>query len=153
MFCANLRLNWGDQYRLKKMEQLPLMTVVFVLCALMPTTASHKLLHAGELINRENAKISLGQLKNNHNSVILYNVILVVVTGFCPVVVIEAGIRVSVYPAKYLSSGDWVKMSWQYVSYPSVYDWIGVYSPPLDDLYLIDPTVQAPIKVQVCCAT
>lgn len=61
----------------------------------------------------------------------------------------ETGIRVSVYPAKYLTSGDWVKMSWQYVSSPSIYDWIGVYSPPLDDIYLINPSVQAPIKVQV----
>ena len=55
----------------------------------------------------------------------------------------------NVYPAKYLSSGDWVKMSWQYVSSPSVYDWIGVYSPPLNDIYVINPTLQAPIKVQV----
>ena len=44
-------------------------------------------------------------------------------------------------------------MSWQYVSSPSVDDWIGVYSPPLDDIYLINPSVQAPIKVQVACPT
>ena len=61
----------------------------------------------------------------------------------------ETGIKVNVYPAKYLSSGDWVKMSWQYVSNPSVYDWIGVYSPPLDDIYVINPSLHAPIKVQV----
>ena len=62
---------------------------------------------------------------------------------------VESSIKVNVYPANYLTSGDWVKMSWQYVSNPSVYDWIGVYSPPLDDIYLINPSVQAPVKVQV----
>ena len=45
------------------MEQLSLVTAFAVLCILLPTTVSHKLLHAGELINRENAKIRLGQLK------------------------------------------------------------------------------------------
>lgn len=61
----------------------------------------------------------------------------------------ESTIQVNVYPAKNLSSGDWVKMSWRYVDNPSIYDWIGVYSPPMDDIYLINPTKQAPIKVKV----
>lgn len=61
----------------------------------------------------------------------------------------ESTIQVNVYPAKNLSSGDWVKMSWRYIDNPSIYDWIGVYSPPIDDIYLINPTKQAPIKVKV----
>lgn len=44
----------------KKMKYLSMVTVLVVLCTLIPATVSHKLLHAGELINRENAKIRLG---------------------------------------------------------------------------------------------
>ena len=44
------------------MEQLPLLTVLVILCTMMSATLSHRLLHIGELINRENVKIRLGQL-------------------------------------------------------------------------------------------
>ena len=138
------------------MEQLSLVTTLAVFCTLLPTTVSHKLLHAGELINRENAKIRLGQLKKLYslgNSLVMTHTIVILSTKLLVINSVETGIKVNVYPAKYLSSGDWVKMSWQYVSYPSVYDWIGVYSPPLDDIYLINPSIQAPIKVQVACPT
>ena len=54
---------------MKKMKQLSLATALVVICTLMPTTASHKLLHAGELINRENAKIRLGQFIVRHSLV------------------------------------------------------------------------------------
>ena len=61
----------------------------------------------------------------------------------------ESSIRLAVNPTKYLMSGDWVTISWQYVNSPSNYDWIGLYSPPRNDIYRINPALQAPIKVQV----
>ena len=137
------------------MEQLSLVTALVILCTLTPTIVSHKLLHAGELINRENAKIRLGQLRQRTRLKIAIIIIIAIASHSIIMTLIikpiETGIKVNVYPANYLSSGDWVKMSWQYVSNPSVYDWIGVYSPPLDDIYRINPSVHAPIKVQVTC--
>lgn len=62
---------------------------------------------------------------------------------------VESSIRLAATPSKYLFSGDWVSISWRYVSSPSNYDWIGLYSPPRNDIYRINPVRQAPIKVQV----
>ena len=46
------------------------------------------------------------------------------------------------------SSGAWVNVSWSGVSDPKKKDWIGVYSPPIDNT--IDPSYRAPVKYQVC---
>lgn len=61
----------------------------------------------------------------------------------------ESSVRLLVNPNIYLTSGEWVKVAWRYVSSPSSYDWIGLYSPPQDDVYRINPTLSAPIKIQV----
>ena len=61
----------------------------------------------------------------------------------------ESSVRLYVNPNVYLASGDWVKLTWKYVSSPSNYDWIGLYSPPHNDVYRINPTLSAPIKIQV----
>lgn len=61
----------------------------------------------------------------------------------------ESSVRLYVSPNKYFTSGDWVRLSWQYITSPSNYDWIGLYSPPQDDIYRINPVLHAPIKVQV----
>ena len=51
---------------------------------------------------------------------------------------------------KYLStSGEWVNVRWKYVDEPSENDWIGVFTPPIDDVYPINPSQQAPIKWKV----
>ena len=44
-------------------------------------------------------------------------------------------------------SGSWVNVSWSGVSNPKKSDWIGVYSPPIDNT--IDPSYNAPVKYQV----
>ena len=44
-------------------------------------------------------------------------------------------------------SGSWVNVSWNGVSNPKKSDWIGVYSPPIDNS--IDPSYYAPVKYQV----
>lgn len=51
---------------------------------------------------------------------------------------------------RYLStSGEWVTVRWKYVDEPSEKDWIGVFTPPIDDTYPINPTEHAPIKWKV----
>lgn len=62
----------------------------------------------------------------------------------------ENSIQFSVTPSTLSSSGEWVKVSWQDVKYPNSSDWIGVYSPPANDVYRIDPINHSPIKFQVC---
>lgn len=51
------------------------------------------------------------------------------------------------------ASGEWITVSWSNVENPAATDWIGVYSPPSNDVYRIDPVNHAPIKYQVwnCC--
>ena len=61
----------------------------------------------------------------------------------------ENSIQFSVTPSTLSSSGEWVKVSWQDVKYPNSSDWIGVYSPPANDVYRIDPINHSPIKFQV----
>lgn len=60
------------------MEQLLLVTALVILCTLTPTIVSHKLLHAGELINRENAKIRLGQLRQRTKAQDSYIIIIAI---------------------------------------------------------------------------
>ena len=62
----------------------------------------------------------------------------------------ENRISFSVTPSILSKSGDWVTVSWQKVEYPNSSDWIGVYSPPINDIYRIDPVNHSPIKFQVC---
>ena len=57
---------------------------------------------------------------------------------------------VKVYPSTLSSAGGWVKVTWQYVDDPSDDDWMGVYSPPTNDGYRINPSEHAPIHVLVC---
>ena len=57
---------------------------------------------------------------------------------------------------KYLeTSGSWVTVRWYYVEEPSEKDWIGVFTPPVDGDYPIDPSEHSPIKWKVtttkCC--
>jgi hypothetical protein len=48
---------------------------------------------------------------------------------------------------RYLStSGEWVTVRWKYVNEPSEKDWIGVFTPPIDDVYPVNPSEHAPIK-------
>lgn len=61
----------------------------------------------------------------------------------------DSSITVNVYPTNLSGSGGWVKVTWSYVDDPSDSDWIGVYSPPTDDYYKIDPSEHAPIKLKV----
>ncbi len=46
-------------------------------------------------------------------------------------------------------SGEWVEVSWDNVDSPDDYDWVGVFSPPLNDIYQINLQQQAPVKLQV----
>ncbi len=55
----------------------------------------------------------------------------------------------NVYPSTLSSTGGWVKVTWKYVDDPADNDWVGVYSPPTDDGYLINPSEHAPIHVLV----
>ena len=48
------------------------------------------------------------------------------------------------------SSGSWVTVSWSGVSNSKKKDWIGVFSPPVNNS--IDPATYAPVKYQVCSA-
>ena len=45
------------------------------------------------------------------------------------------------------SSGAWVNVSWSGVPSPGREDWIGVYSPPVNNT--IDHSAHAPVKYQV----
>ena len=58
-----------------------------------------------------------------------------------------------VYPSTLSGDGGWVKVTWGYVDDPSDNDWVGVYSPPTDDGYRINPSEHAPIKLLVCIHT
>ena len=62
-------------------------------------------------------------------------------------------IKLRVTPQYIEQSGNWVTVKWSGVSNPSDADWIGVYSPPVDDSYPIDPVNHAPIKYQVFIPT
>lgn len=62
----------------------------------------------------------------------------------------ESSIIFDVYPTSLSQSGEWVKVSWNHVQNPSNTDWVGVYSPPLNDVYRINPAEHAPVKLQVC---
>ena len=51
---------------------------------------------------------------------------------------------------RYLStSGEWVTVRWMYIDEPSENDWIGVFTPPIDDVYPVNPSEHAPIKWKV----
>ncbi len=63
---------------------------------------------------------------------------------------VEGGVYLWVSPQYLETSGEYVTVTWNDVESPSSLDWIGVYSPPLDDVYLINPAEHAPIKYQVC---
>ena len=53
---------------------------------------------------------------------------------------------------RYLTqSGEWVTVRWRYIEDPSDNDWVGVFTPPIDDVYPIDPTEHSPIKWKVQC--
>ena len=62
-------------------------------------------------------------------------------------------IRLRVTPQYIEQSGNWVTVKWSGVNNPSDADWIGVYSPPNDNSYPIDPVNHAPIKYQVFIPT
>jgi len=55
----------------------------------------------------------------------------------------------NVYPSTLSSTGGWVKVTWKYVDDPADNDWVGVYSPPTNDGYGINPSKHAPIHVLV----
>ena len=38
---------------------------------------------------------------------------------------------------------------WKYIDEPSENDWIGVFTPPIDDVYPVNPSEHAPIKWKV----
>ena len=63
--------------------------------------------------------------------------------------IIGSSISFAARPKYLSSSGEWVTVRWKYVDEPSENDWIGVFTPPLDDVYPINPSQQAPIKWKV----
>lgn len=61
----------------------------------------------------------------------------------------DSSISMKVYPSTLSGSGGWVRVTWSYVSDPSGDDWVGLYSPPTNDGYRINPSEHAPIKLLV----
>ena len=66
-------------------------------------------------------------------------------TWFCSTP--EKEIAIQVNTSELESSGSWVNVSWSGVPSPDAEDWIGVYSPPVNNS--IDPASHAPVKYQV----
>ena len=62
--------------------------------------------------------------------------------------IIESSISLTVSPTKLNKTGEWITVTWTGVSKPAKDDWIGVYSPPVNQS--IDPVKHAPVKFQVC---
>lgn len=66
------------------------------------------------------------------------------------VIISDSDVTMKVYPTTLNSTGGWVKVTWSYVDNPSENDWVGVYSPPVNDSScLINPSKHAPIKLLV----
>ena len=63
--------------------------------------------------------------------------------------IVVNGISFKVYPKSLAKSGEWVEVSWNYVQNPDEGDWVGVFSPPINDIYRINLALQAPVKLQV----
>ena len=64
-----------------------------------------------------------------------------------PSILTDDDIVIKVNTSLLESSGEWVNVSWSGVSNPIGDDWIGVYSPPVNNS--IDPAAYAPVKFQV----
>lgn len=64
---------------------------------------------------------------------------------------IESSVVFAARPRYLTKSGEWVTVRWRYIEDPSDNDWIGVFTPPIDDVYPIDPSEHSPIKWKVQC--
>ena len=61
---------------------------------------------------------------------------------------LEDAISLKVNTTLLMKSGDWITVSWKSVPDPATTDWIGVYSPPVNQT-TIDLVKHAPTKYQV----
>ena len=61
----------------------------------------------------------------------------------------DSSITMKVYPTTLNGSAGWVTVTWGNVDDPSDNDWVGVYSPPTNDGYRINPSDHAPLKLLV----
>lgn len=80
------------------------------------------------------------------------NYTVVLIYSPSPLTHIASSISFKVSSTMLNKSGEWVEVSWANVDSPDEYDWVGVFSPPREDVYQINLEHQAPIKLQVIFA-
>ena len=118
---------------------IPRMLRVYVFVLLVSQVLGHTYFSPLDFLHHERATVQWGESIHR---------LQMHCCAFVPFVLyIDDSIVIEVNTTELESSGAWINVSWSGVSLPTSDDWIGVYSPPINNT--IDPAAHAPVKYQV----